>query len=184
VYSETLPNPNGSRILNPQAMNDLTYALQQVTASQIKPSIGWDTAGKTGTWELNNASNDNAHAWMVGFDKKLAVAVWVGNKAEVKAIKNKDGQPVYGSGLPGIAWKKFMVAATTAMNPKKENTKFNPPSHIGNELPNGAVPSPTPAAPTENPVQPTQPTGPVIPLPGLTTAPGNNDVARIRGTAR
>ena len=52
---------------------------------------GWQTAGKTGTWEYSTSRNENAHAWMVGYTKKLAAAVWVGNRAEEKAIADKNG---------------------------------------------------------------------------------------------
>ena len=49
VYGETLPPPDQPRVLTPQQANDLTYALSQVSSAKV--NIGWDTAGKTGTWE-------------------------------------------------------------------------------------------------------------------------------------
>jgi len=160
VYSERLPTGNQPRILNQQALNDLTYAMSQVTA--CKGNItGWDLACKTGTWEYGGRVDQNSHAWMVGFDKKLAAAVWVGNKKEEQAIKDKNHADIYGAGLPGQIWKAFMANAMKALNPKKENQKFNPPNFIGNTDPNGSIPSPTPP-PAPDPGQ--QP--PVSPSPG------------------
>jgi hypothetical protein len=46
-----------------------------------------------------------------------------------------------------------MTDATKAMNEKKVNTKFNPPSHVGTDQFPGAEPSPTPAAPPPDPNQ-------------------------------
>lgn len=166
VYSERLPTGNQERIMNQQALNDLTYALSQVGAAKISPSIGWDTAGKTGTWEYGNRVDQNSHAWMVGFDKKLAAAVWVGNKKEEKAIKDSKGNDIYGSGLPGLIWKSFMINATKAMNLKKENTRFNQPNFIGNTDPNGSIPSPTPPPPAD----------PGLPPPPTSPSPGNGGI--------
>ena len=164
VYSETLPANNQARIMNPQAINDLTYALSKVASASV-PGIGWDTAGKTGTWEYNNRTDQNAHAWMVGFDKKVAAAVWVGNKKDEQAIKDKGGSTIWGSGIPTSIWKKFMSDAMKAMNPKKENTKFNAPNFIGNENPQYSVPSPTPPPPPD-------PGGNPFPNPTGTTGSG------------
>jgi membrane peptidoglycan carboxypeptidase len=148
VYGEKLPRSDAPKIMNQQAINDLTYALSKVGSAKIN-GFGWDTAGKTGTWEYNNSTNQNAHAWMVGFDKKIAAAVWVGNKDKEQAILDKGKATIWGSGIPTTIWKKFMTDATKAMNEKKENTKFNPPSNIGNENPDRSVPSPTPAQPDQ-----------------------------------
>ena len=140
VYGETLPRTDQPRVFSAENSNDLTYALSQVDSAKV--SIGWDTAGKTGTWEYNQKSTENAHAWMVGFSKKIAAAVWVGNKKDEQALKDKSKKTIYGSGVPADVWRKFMTAATKAMNEKKTNTKFNSPSYAGNEMPAGAVPGP------------------------------------------
>jgi membrane peptidoglycan carboxypeptidase len=140
VYGETLPASNQQRVFNQQNSNDLTYALSQVGSAKL--NIGWDTAGKTGTWEFSQQSNENAHAWMVGYSKKIAAAVWVGNKAEEQALRDKSKKIIYGSGVPADIWRKFMTAATKAMNEPKTNTKFNPPAYAGDVMPDGAVPGP------------------------------------------
>jgi membrane peptidoglycan carboxypeptidase len=151
VYGERLPRPDQPRIFSQQNSNDLTYALSQVGSAKV--NIGWDTAGKTGTWEYTQATNENAHAWMVGFDKKIAAAVWVGNRDKEQSIKDKNNAVIWGSGIPSKIWQKFMTDATRAMNEKKVNTKFNPPSHVGTDQFPGAEPSPTPAAPPPDPNQ-------------------------------
>jgi membrane peptidoglycan carboxypeptidase len=137
VYAETLPSPNQPRVFSQQNSNDLTYALSQVSSAKV--NIGWDTAGKTGTWEFSQTSTENADAWMVGFSKKLAAAVWVGNKAELHPLRDKNNSIIYGAGVPASIWQKFMINATAALNEKKVNTKFNPPSFAGDMNPPGSV---------------------------------------------
>jgi membrane peptidoglycan carboxypeptidase len=170
VYGETLPKAGQQPIMNQQAINDLDYALSKITSASIKGGIGWDTAGKTGTWEYNNSTTENGNAWMVGYSKKIAAAVWVGNKDKEQALKDKYGKTMWGSTVPATIWQSFMANATKAMNKPKVNTKFNPPSFIGNENPPGSAPSPTPAAPPpgQDPNQPTLP-----PTPGNGNGNGN-----------
>src|SRR5262249_32149781 len=145
VYSEKLPSGNEPRILSPEAENDLTYALSKVTASNL--NNGWDSAGKTGTWELGTNQNENADAWMVGFTRRLAAAVWVGNKGPEKALRDKNQNQIYGAGIPASIWRAFMTNATRAMNLNRDGTDFNSPSFAGNTSPPGSVPSPAPTGP-------------------------------------
>jgi membrane peptidoglycan carboxypeptidase len=142
VYADSLPPAGQPRVFSQQNSNDLTYALSQVTSAKL--NIGWDTAGKTGTWEFGQGSSENADAWMVGYTKKIAAAVWVGNKAELHPLRDKNNKVIYGSGVPAAVWQKFMTAATTALNEKKTNTRFNPPSYAGNTMPPGSVRGPGP----------------------------------------
>jgi membrane peptidoglycan carboxypeptidase len=142
LYGETLPKPNQQKIMKQQAIDDLDYALSKISSAKV-PNIGWDTAGKTGTWEYNNSATENGNAWMVGYTKKLAAAVWVGNKDKEQALRDKNNKIVWGSTIPANIWQSFMANATKALNDPKVNTKFNPPSFIGDENPPGSVPSPT-----------------------------------------
>jgi membrane peptidoglycan carboxypeptidase len=167
VYGETLPNPNAGRVINQGAVNDLTYAM-----SQVAPDLnidGFQAATKTGTWELGGAGGvDNAHAWNIGFTTKLAAAVWIGSNGDEQPLK-VNGQPIYGSTIPRTIWRKFMTAATQAMNLPHDKTQFNEPSHIGRDDPPGSYPSPTPTViPTTESPTPTEPT-PTTPHP--TTPP-------------
>jgi membrane peptidoglycan carboxypeptidase len=178
VFGETLPNPNQPRVLNQQQINDLTYAM-----SQVAPNLniaGFQAATKTGTWQYRDSLAQNAHAWNVGFTTKLAAAVWVGNKGEQQPLLTGGGSPVYGSGYPRAIWQKFMTAATTAMAVSKDKTKFNQPNFIGNDMPPGAIPSPTPSnSPTPDPTTPPPTTPPTIPptTPPKTTGPPSSPPA-------
>jgi membrane peptidoglycan carboxypeptidase len=155
VYGETLPSPTATRILTPQEINDETYALSQVSSAQ-NLNMGWDTAGKTGTWEDPNVAGQNLHAWMVGFDRNLAAAVWIGNSGTEQPVTAPNGSPMYGSMQPASIWRQFMIGATAAMNPPKVNTKFNPPNYGGDTNPPGSVPSR--GNPQDQPGFPTKPT--------------------------
>jgi membrane peptidoglycan carboxypeptidase len=154
LYGETLPNPTQPKILNQQAINDLTYAMSQVNGTDVG---GWQTATKTGTWEYNKRTDQNAHAWNVGFTKNLAAAVWVGNRGDEKAIVDKNGATIWGSGFPAQIWRKFMTDTSNAIGWEKKNTRFNAPNYIGNENPPGSFPSPTPS-PEPPPPPPPPPT--------------------------
>jgi len=145
VYGESLPNDGQERIMKQQAINDLNFALSKVSTASVS-GIGWDTAGKTGTWQYGSSISENAHAWMVGYTKKVAAAVWVGAE-KGGAIKLANGKNIFGSDLPGPIWKKFMGDVTKAMAWPRESTKWNPPNFVGDENPNGSVPSPTPPPP-------------------------------------
>jgi membrane peptidoglycan carboxypeptidase len=140
VYGESLPPPDKPRIFSALNANDLTFALSQVSSAKV--DIGWDTAGKTGTWEYADAAGENAHAWMVGFSRRIAAAVWVGNKADEGPIRDKSNSIIYGAGVPAKIWQSFMTNATAAMNEPKVNTKFNAPNYAGTTMPPGAVPPP------------------------------------------
>jgi membrane peptidoglycan carboxypeptidase len=170
LYGETLPNPNQGRILNPQQSNDLNYAL-----SQVAPGMnisGFQAATKTGTWEYNQRLDQNAHAWNVGYTNKLAAAVWVGNEKDEQAIVTANGSTIWGSGFPRAIWQKFMADATNAMGLPKDRTQFNQPNFIGDELPPGAIPSPTPS-PTPEPEPTTPPpTNPPSVGPSKSGSPG------------
>jgi membrane peptidoglycan carboxypeptidase len=158
-------------LMNQQQIADLDFALSQIPSAKL-PNLGWATAGKTGTWEWNQSESENAHAWMVGYTKKLAAAVWVGNEKEEKSLRDKSGGVVWGSGIPTNIWKAFMTNATKAMNEAKKDTNFRPKAGVGREDFPGSISSPTPAPPTA-PADPGQPTLPIV-----TVTPYVNDVIR------
>jgi membrane peptidoglycan carboxypeptidase len=98
-------------------------------------SDGRQVAGAAGSWQLGR-STDNAHAWFVGYSAHnpagkangLAVAVWVGNKAEEQKIVDRNGRSILGGSLPGPIWRDFLDGALTALKtpaatcPGKQNT--------------------------------------------------------------
>jgi len=143
VYSERLPTGKEPRVLSQAGIDDLSYVLSQVPSGKL--NNGWNSAGKTGTWQYGQSTADNAHAWMVGYTKKLAAAVWVGNKKEEKPLRLKDGKTkIFGSGVPATIWRSFMTEATKAMALKRAG--FSEPRFIGDDT-RGNTPSPVPSLP-------------------------------------
>ncbi|MGH3793185.1 MAG: transglycosylase domain-containing protein, partial [Pseudonocardiaceae bacterium] len=49
----------------------------------------------------------NSAAWTVGYTPSISTAVWVGDPAN-SAIKNSNGSDIFGRGLPGAIWQRFM----------------------------------------------------------------------------
>jgi membrane peptidoglycan carboxypeptidase len=67
-------------------------------------------AAKTGTAQLEGSATENRDAWMVGFTPGVSTAVWVGSDLS-DPIRNRQGRPIFGSGLPGQIWHEFMETA-------------------------------------------------------------------------
>jgi membrane peptidoglycan carboxypeptidase len=110
-----------------QMADDLNAVLQGVPKHySLKMHDDRQVAGATGTWQLG-PTTDNAHAWMVGYSAYdpgnrstgLAVAVWVGNKAQEQKIVDKNGKDIIGGSLPGTIWRDFLDDALTALNTPK-----------------------------------------------------------------
>lgn len=102
------PNPQK----NEDIADNVTEALKPVV--KASPSLicaGRECAGKTGTHELPDDASQNSKAWMVGYTPSLAASVWMGQEQGNVALKNAQGNPIFGSGLPGQIWKKFMDKA-------------------------------------------------------------------------
>jgi membrane peptidoglycan carboxypeptidase len=127
-YAETLPAPDQSRILNRQQIADFDYTL----------TVG-NIAMKTGTWEYNNRTDQNAHAWSIGYDSTLATAIWVGNGKDEQAITDKTGATIWGSGLPSQILRKVLADTRTQLG--LTATPFPLPAFIGDENPPGSVPN-------------------------------------------
>ena len=85
---------------------------------------------QTGTWQVGDSPTDNAHAWIVGFTPHLGIAVWVGNKAEEKAIEDKAGKPITGATLPAAIYRAFVTGAYPALKLDKA-VKFPAPKYTG-----------------------------------------------------
>ena len=122
----------------------------------------------TGTWQLGNTtSQGNAHAWMGGYvpydagknPRGLAAAVWVGNKGDEVAIKDKGGANIIGGKLPGPIWRDFLDGALTKINAPKAT--FLPPKNVGSKDIGTGV-SPSPSAPVD-PLVPSPGTGQPLP---------------------
>ncbi|WP_307812511.1 transglycosylase domain-containing protein [Micromonospora coerulea] len=141
--------------LDEEAINQLDWTLSRVKAAKL--DNGWDSAGKTGTWQAGQSTTQNVHTWMVGYTGALAAAVWLGT-TDGKPLRTKDGSyEVYGSTGPGPIWRQFMEQATAALKLDPDKYRFGTP-----EFPDDAPeptatpeqPEPTSASPTPS-VRPT-----------------------------
>ena len=97
-----------AKAIDPRVANDTTLTLEPIAAwSGDALADGRPSAAKTGTEGLGPNSTDNSDAWMVGFTPQVSAAVWVGTGLN-KPIYDGNGNPLYGSELPGQTWKLFM----------------------------------------------------------------------------
>jgi len=134
-------------VFNQNQVDDITAVLKDLPQQRL--AGGRQSARKTGTWELAG-SKANAHAWMVGYTKQIAAAVWVGNKDKEQAIRyypkgSKSLTDVFGANLPGDIWKRFMDEAHKALKLKAE--RFPPAKNTGDDnhpAANGVKPEPKP----------------------------------------
>jgi membrane peptidoglycan carboxypeptidase len=175
---------------------DEAWVLQKVAEKYNWNPKDRKIAAKTGTWENGNPKykGKNAHSWTVGFsapakDKSyngIAVAVWVGNKADELPIKTKGGDNMAGATGAGVIFDKFIEKVTD----KKPVGKFPTPKFVGDEdAGDGKSPSPsTSQSPGQGNPGPggggNNPTGNPTPgLPGNTTG-GNNNGGNGGGNGR
>ncbi|HTJ33407.1 MAG TPA: transglycosylase domain-containing protein [Dactylosporangium sp.] len=126
--------------------DDLNAVLQGVPQRYgLQMHDGRAVAGAAGSWQLGPTS-DNANAWMAGYSAYdpanrsggLAVAVWVGNKAQEQKIVDKTGARIVGGGLPGLIWRDFLDGALTALNTPK--VAFPPKQGTGDKTVGTGVP--------------------------------------------
>ncbi len=92
---------------NSQLARNLTATMTDVArSSQIPLEGGRQVAAKTGTHQRGDTGTNSA-AWTVGYTPSISTAVWVGDPAN-SAIKNSSGGDIFGRGLPGSIWQRFM----------------------------------------------------------------------------
>jgi membrane peptidoglycan carboxypeptidase len=115
------------QVLDPAAVNDLTWTLAQNPAGQLPD--GWASASKTGTGPLRTSQVETAHAWLIGYTPNLAMAVWVGNQDMEFPLRDSLGTRVIGSGLPADIYRRFVPAAQQTLGLPK--TGFPEPSFGG-----------------------------------------------------
>jgi membrane peptidoglycan carboxypeptidase len=180
IYSH---KDNGVRAFDPRVANDVTVSMNQVASwSGDGLANGRPSAAKTGTVGLEANQGGNSDAWMVGFTPQVSAAVWTGNDQSSIPVVNKSGGQLYGSNMPGQAWKIFMdtylanapkaaVATKQAIfngtNPTSSSVPRStpPPSSSAPVTPR---PTPTPT-PTPAPTTPRAPSTPVTPTTADTT---------------
>jgi len=133
-------NPDGSEVWSPhdaekQAFDsnpsknakiarNVTEALLPVPGySHIPCADNRLCAGKTGTHQLDD-TKDNEKAWMVGYTPQISTAVSMTSNPRGPII-NAQGKIIFGSGLPGQIWKKFMDSYNKLYNlPNEDFGKF------------------------------------------------------------
>jgi membrane peptidoglycan carboxypeptidase len=94
---------------NAQLADNVTATLTDVARSSAIPlSGGRQVAAKTGTHQRGDTGTNSA-AWTVGYTPSISTAVWVGDPAN-SAIKNASGADIFGRGVPGAIWQRFMNA--------------------------------------------------------------------------
>lgn len=92
---------------NTQLARNITGSLIDVARSSQIPLAGdRQVAAKTGTHQRGETRNNSA-AWTVGYTPSISTAVWVGDPANT-AIKNATGGDIFGRGVPGLIWQRFM----------------------------------------------------------------------------
>ncbi|CRK60641.1 Multimodular transpeptidase-transglycosylase [Alloactinosynnema sp. L-07] len=192
-------NPNGSIILdettqavyqeknafdenpdtNSKIARNVTEALLPVPQySHIECASGRQCAGKTGTHQYGETQH-NSKAWMVGYTPQISAAVSLsGDSNELRLIDAK-GKIIYGGGLPGKIWQKFMNSYHQTNKLKQEN--------FGKFVPIGKVESKPPATATAPPTTTTQPSNSTPPTtttekPTKTTDPDPTTTSRTRPT--
>lgn len=145
------PKLTSTQAFSPQIAADMDWAMEKVaTRPNMKLDDGRPQANKTGTWQYNNSTNQNAHAWMCGFVPKLASVVWVGHAGNDGPIyyNNDPGEEMFGSELPSDIWSAFMDAALKDMNIPSQD--FPTPKFVGSvSAGQYAAPAPKPSKSTK-----------------------------------
>ncbi len=126
-----------------QIAGNVTESLKGVIPfSKLKCPNGHECAGKTGTQqhtyrdgEPASAKDSNSQTWMVGYTPSISAAVWVGGDGD-KALKGKNGKPIFGSTIAGPIWQKFLSLYLTG----KPGERFDKVKLIGGDDSN-TVPS-------------------------------------------
>jgi membrane peptidoglycan carboxypeptidase len=150
VYEERLVRREVG--LSREQINDLDWTLRKVAAARL--DNGWDSAGKTGTWQHGRSVTQNAHTWMVGYTGALAAAVWLGTTDGAPLTARGGGGEIFGASHAGPIWRQFMVDATAAMKLDKDKYRFEEPK-FADETPSTAPqPSRTTPAPAPTRSQP------------------------------
>ncbi|MEV4540107.1 transglycosylase domain-containing protein [Micromonospora echinaurantiaca] len=165
---EQLHKDGGQQRIRPEVAREVTAVLKEIPEkNNANLDGGRDAAGKTGTWEYNGTPR-NAHAWMVGYDKNVATAVWVGSRdAKKPTIVDDDGNDIGGSSFPAKLWKRYMDAALKG----KASSDLPAVTGMGDaDAGNGTEPAP----PSPPPTQP-QPPGCPDPLNPLCPPDGGDN---------
>jgi membrane peptidoglycan carboxypeptidase len=125
-----------TRVLDEAVAADVTWALSGEPAGALPD--GRPVAAKTGVWPLRTSAVETAHAWIVGYTRNLAMAVWVGNEEIELPLRDKQGSRVLGSGLPARVFQAFLAEAHQRLG--LAVVPFDTPTFGGDEAAGDAVP--------------------------------------------
>jgi membrane peptidoglycan carboxypeptidase len=140
----------GQQVIDPDVANDVSFAIEGVAAwSKRALDDGRQVASKTGTQGLDQENNSDA--WMVGYTPSISTAVWMGNDKPTEPIINANGGIIYGSGLPGAIWQKFMNKVLDGTPKENLPDKALIEGDTGEGVP---VPTPTPTTTTSKAPKP------------------------------
>jgi penicillin-binding protein 1A len=108
------------RVVSPQLCGAMNEMMEGVIGhgTGVGAALPRPAAGKTGT------TQDYRDAWFVGYTADLVAGVWLGNDDD------KPMSRVTGGGLPALAWRRFMLAATQSMpvRPLPDSAASPPPA--------------------------------------------------------
>jgi penicillin-binding protein 1A len=105
--SDNLGEVKGNRVMTDGQAYEVTKILKMNVQSGTGTSAnyGCPAAGKTGT------TNDYTDAWFVGYEPRLATAVWVGYPNALVEMRSVHGIEVAGATFPAEIWHDFMNVA-------------------------------------------------------------------------
>ena len=149
---------SGEQVIPADVANDVTFAIEGVGA--VLQAARW-TAGAR--WPARPApwastDQDNSDAWMVGYTPSISTAVWMGLRHATSPIVNADGKIIYGSGLPGAIWQKFMNAVLKGTPKENLPDKALIQGDTGEGVPEPTTSSAADARPPRRPTSRRRPT--------------------------
>ncbi|WP_020134526.1 transglycosylase domain-containing protein [Streptomyces sp. 351MFTsu5.1] len=124
-----VPKSTCSRAMSENTADTINTLLKGVvedgTGSQAGLGPSRDSAGKTGTTDERYA------AWFVGYTPNMAGAVWVGDPAHKRQMKNISiggvwNEKVFGGQVPGPIWRDMMTGALEGMDAPQFKTVYIP----------------------------------------------------------
>ncbi|MFC8363333.1 transglycosylase domain-containing protein [Streptomyces griseorubiginosus] len=124
-----VPKSTCSRAMSENTADTINTLLKGVvedgTGSEAGLGPSRDSAGKTGTTDERYA------AWFVGYTPNMAGAVWVGDPAHKRQMKNIRiggvwNEKVFGGKVPGPIWRDMMTGALDGMDAPQFKTVYIP----------------------------------------------------------
>ncbi len=96
------------RVLRPEITADVTETLRQVVEAEGAVD-GRPAAAKTGSQQWAGTA-DSQDAWTAGYTPQLAAVTWIG-RSSPGPIRDRNGRPINGDGMPYAIWRTFLGAA-------------------------------------------------------------------------